>query len=252
MVQAQNPSLLSQAVLLVNLDSGQVLGAENAHIPHQPASLAQLLTALLVVEELDADRWVLVSPAAAEAPGAQKGLLPYQLVRTDALLEDMLLMSASDAAWALAEAVGGSVNEFVLLMNERAEELGMKHSHFTNPMGLDEPGQYTTAADLAKLAQAVVQHPRILAITAHQNFVWRISGADGLKAGCTQEGGYSTIISAKRDGTHLVVIVLGAKTPNQRWLDAIRWLDFGFSRYGSLLKEPMIADVNGHRSSAHP
>jgi len=118
---------------------------------------------------------------------------------------------------------------------------------------LDEAGWRDGGlAAVAKLAAAALAQPAVRAEAERQQFLWRFPGATGLTAGYAPEAGYSCILTAMQDGIHLGVVVFGAGTENHLWLDAVRWLDLGFRHYERLLEEPMIADGDGYRPSAHP
>jgi D-alanyl-D-alanine carboxypeptidase (penicillin-binding protein 5/6) len=246
------PPHLAEAVVVLDLSTGTALAGANVTMRRQPGPLGQLATALAALDKLEERDWVVASPEAASVSGTRRGLLPHQALTAGALVRDMLVHSANDAAWALAEAAAGSVGEFVQLMNAKAAEIGLQHSRFTNPMGLDTRGQYSSALDLAKLAQAALAHPILQGAASQQNFLWRFPGATGLKAGYSEEAGYCCLLSAQQNGIQLVVAVLGARTENHLWLDAIRWLRFGFAHYESLLEKPMVADINSNGPCAHP
>ena len=178
------------------------------------------------------------------------GLRRGQRVALEDLLAAILIRSANDAAEAAAEHVGHGVAGFVWMMNAKAQELGMDHSHFENPHGLDEPGHYTTARDMAILTRVAMEHPyfaqlvrtreiavtiwqpgprglqsRVRAIQSHNKLLGRLEGADGVKTGYTDAAGRCLVASASRGGQRMIAVLL--KDP-QRWMDAATLLEFGF------------------------
>jgi D-alanyl-D-alanine carboxypeptidase (penicillin-binding protein 5/6) len=171
--------------------------------------------------------------------------------RTDRILrrlEAMLIVSANNAAWALAEHVGGSEDAFVALMNEKAQALGLKHSAFTNPHGLAEPGHFSSAADIATLMSVALNHPEYVAIAGTRTLTTTIDGTtkayensnkllasyEGAivgKTGWTNRAGYCVVGAAERADIQLVAVVLGGTSESDRFAQARRLLDWGFQHY---------------------
>jgi len=164
------------------------------------------------------------------------------------LLEAMLVRSANDAAYALAEHVAGSVEEFVTLMNEKAAGLGLAHTSFANPHGLDAPEHYTSAEDLATLASIamadqrfadIVSQPSVTVLGADglkrydnsNKLLGSYEGADGVKTGWTNKAGYCVVASATRGEVGLIAVVLGTDDENERFSEARTLLDWGFEHY---------------------
>ena len=218
---------------------GTVRWARHADDPHQPASLAKVLTALVLLDgDWRPDAWVNVSARAAGVDGSRLGLRAGERVQARQLLEAALVPSANDACMALAEhAGGGDLQTFVARMNARAAALGMAHSHFAHPCGLDDPTQYTTPNDLLRLAQAAMRVPefarivalrtgrvttdrgRRLAYRSSNALLDRYDGADGVKTGQTKLAGKCVIAHVRRQGTEVFVVLLGA--PNRWWSTVI-------------------------------
>ncbi len=235
--------LQGRAYVLLDTQTGRVLAQHNAHLPWAPASTTKILTALLVVESLDLSREVVVSRRAeAQRQGAVVGLRAGERRTVEELLYAMLLHSANDAAVALAEAVAGSVEGFVARMNRKAQRLGLRHTHFVNPHGLDHPQHRSTAYDLALLAQAALRNPAVARIVRTRTYAYRTAkgvrllenrnrllanypGANGVKTGWTAGSGPSLVASAQRGSRTLVAVVLDSP---QVFEDAARLLDFGF------------------------
>jgi len=164
------------------------------------------------------------------------------------VLEALLVKSGNDAAVALAQHVSGDQTGFVKLMNAKAAALGLSHTHFANPHGLDQAGHYTTAADLAVLARYAMSKPEFRRIVGMKSvtigsgsiketlpstniLLGNYLGVNGIKTGFTDDAGYAVIESAQREGVWLVAVVLGTKTDLQRFRDARELLDWGFAHY---------------------
>lgn len=242
------------SAILVDAVTGEVLFEQNADEPRPPASITKILTALVIVERGNLMDTVVVSRAAAGVRGHRLGLRPGQRISLEDLLAAILIRSANDAAIAGAEHVGGGLTAFVGLMNLKAHELGMDHSHFKNPHGLDEPGHYTTARDMALLTRVAMEHPafaqlvrtraarvaiwqpgkrgpllRYRTVQTHNRLLGQLEGADGVKTGYTDAAGRCLVASASRGDQRLIAVLL--KDP-QRWTDAATLLEFGFGTAG--------------------
>jgi D-alanyl-D-alanine carboxypeptidase len=252
-VLAQNgrpPVLSAECVLLVDPD-GRVLFAKNSEDEHAPASLVKLMTLYLAYEDLEAGRvhlddTVYVSRNAATTPRYRMGLKADTLVPLHTVLEGVAIASANDAATALAEHLGGNEATFVARMNTKARELGLTGTRYANPHGLPDPGQRTTARDLAELTNHLLRdHPDARTMLGGQTFVYngRVyarhiplfsdpGGVQALKTGFTSEAGYNLAVSAWRGGQQFVMIVLGARTRALSFLDAKKLLRYGFVEAG--------------------
>lgn len=246
------------AAVLMDVRTGRVLFARDAHRRLAPASTTKILTAILVLERLPLSAVVTVSErAAAQRNGAAVGLEPGDQWTVEDLLHVMLVRSANDAAVALAEAAAGSVERFVALMNARAHGLGARHTQFANPHGLDHPDHYSTAYDLAVLARYGLHHPVFAALVrtrawvlrrpgrapqelaSTNRFLTRYDGADGVKTGWTARSGPCLVASATRDGWQLLAVVLNSVDVVST---AERLLDYGFSTF-----EPLRVAERGQR-----
>ena len=209
----------------------------------QPASLTKMMTAVLVVEALAPSSEVVVSRRAAAADGVRLGLRAGMRLPVEHLLAAALLRSANDACLALAERVAGSEAAFVARMNERAAALGLADTHFANACGFDAPGHYASARDLARLADAALDKPRIAAIVSRESgtaktsdgrlfrfdntnvLIGRVDGARGVKTGWTRAAGRCLVAMAERAGTRVLVVMLGAP---DRWWDAVAMIESAF------------------------
>ncbi len=220
-----------------------ICGARSVDAPLPPASLAKLMTALLVVEAGRADDVVTVSARAAGTGGARVGLRTGERLSVSALLAALLLRSANDACIALAEWRDGSEKAFVARMNARAAKLGLAGTHFAGACGLDAAGQRSSARDLAALAERVLRQPALAALAARERMtirsegdrvfalvntnamLGRIPGVDGLKTGFTNGAGRCLVVSAERGGVRVLAVLLGA---GDRWWDAVAMVEQAF------------------------
>lgn len=237
--------------LLFNPANGKVLYAEEIDDHWHPASLTKIMTAYLTFEALKAGRLRLdtkigYSAAAAKQPPSKIGLKVGEEISVELALKALVIKSANDIAVALAEAVGGTEEAFVERMNAKARQLGMTRTRFVNPNGLPAPAQVTTARDLARLARAVVrdfpQYAYFWALTemqvgrvrieTHNNVLKTFEGADGLKTGYICDSGYNVVVSANREGTRLMAVVLGETSVAERDVRANALLAHGYAMLG--------------------
>jgi D-alanyl-D-alanine carboxypeptidase len=243
-------ALSAESVLLLDTQ-GRVLYAKKPAEDHAPASLVKLMTLYLACEALDAGRaqWedsVLVSHRAALTPRYRMGLRSGESAPLRTLLEGVAIASANDAATAVAEHLGGTEEAFVAAMNAKGEELGLDHTHFSNAHGLPDPAQRSTAEDLARLTQRLLDdYPSSRPLLGGATFVYRgrvysrriplfqdPGGVQALKTGFTREAGYNLAISAWKSGQHFVLIVLGSRTRSLSFRDAKTVLRYGFYETG--------------------
>jgi D-alanyl-D-alanine carboxypeptidase (penicillin-binding protein 5/6) len=246
-LQAASPAVAMPAGILRTVD-GRTLWERDADVERPMASITKVMTALVVLEHAKMDDTVTISPEAAAVGEAGVDLVAGQTLTVQQLLESMLVVSANNAAFALAEHVGGSKAGFVALMNEKARELGLEHTAFTNPHGLDEPGHHTSAADIATLMQVAManqEFARIVAIRgvdrtidgrtkfyeSSNKLLATYQGTLGGKTGWTDEAGYCVTEAAKRDSIGFVAVVLGADSEDDRFAQARALLDWGFAHY---------------------
>ena len=241
--------------LIEDFDSGAVLFEKNADDPMPPASTAKLLTAEIVFRELKEGRLHLddifdVSEKAwreggAHAHGAAMFLAIHSHVRVEDLLRGLLIESGNDAAIALAEGIAGSEDNFAEIMNKRAAELGMTHSHFANSRGKFDPSQHVTARDMALLATHVIrEYPEDYHYFGEKEFTWNKIrqlnrnplltmdiAADGLKAGDVADGGFAIVGSAVQDEQRLIVVMNGFKSATERSEEARKLFNYGFHSF---------------------
>lgn len=243
------PRLRAEAAILLDLVSGEVLFSRNAEHSLAPASLTKLMTLYLAFEDVAEGRVGLedeveVSARAARTPSSRVPLRTGERVRLWKLLEAMAVISANDASVAVAEYLGGTEGEFVARMNRRAADLGLTETHFTNPHGLPSLDQRSSAWDVAALALRLFEdYPLSLDLLARTSFrhrnIRRVrslgllndnSGVEGVKTAWTREAGFSLVATARKDGRHLMVVVLKARNRYQREAAARDLLRYGFAR----------------------
>lgn len=241
--RAEDPFPQAAAAYLVIVD-GAARWERAADARRQPASLAKLMGALLVVREGNLDDEVAVRTPAARARGARLGLEAGERAQAGALLGAMLVGSANDACLALAMRSGDAA-QFVARMNEEARALELRATRFADPCGFDARGQYSTARDLARLAQAFLADPRLAALVRQREFEVRTAGgrvlvakstnpllehfpgALGVKTGHTRQAGDNLIALAERGGRRALLVMLGARS---RWWDAHGILERALAR----------------------
>lgn len=253
---AAMPAISSEAAVLVDMETGEILGGINVNKQVYPASTAKILTALIAVERGNLDDMVTVSSLASR----QEGTSLYSKAGEQYLFEDLLyallVHSANDAAVALAEHVAGSVEAFAELMNEKAAALGAEGSNFVNPNGLHDKDHYTTAADMAKIFAAALKNPVLQEITTTcvyyidlpsgerrtlingNKMLTEYSGTIGGKTGYTRQAGNCLLTAAQKGSLKLGVTLFKAQG-KAMWSDAQRLLDYGFANWSShSLAEP--------------
>ena len=241
------------SAVLMDAETGEILYAKNPDEALPPASVTKIMTLLLVMEAIDSGQiqmndMVSVSENAASMGGSQVYLEPGEQMSVEDLLKSTVVSSANDAAVALGEFVAGSEEAFVRRMNERATELGMEHTKFENATGLDDDttAHLTSAEDIAIMSRELISHEKILEYTSiwmdtirngafglsNTNRLIRFySGATGLKTGSTSKAKFCISATAKRDGLHLIAVIMGSPTRDIRNAMATRLLDWGFANF---------------------
>ena len=241
--------------ILLEAQSGTVLYDKNADQLVAPASLAKLMTAEVVFNELKEGSIKLedefnISVNAWRKGGAPSGgstmfAILHSKVKVADLIQGVIIQSANDGCIALAEGIAGNENDFVRMMNSRAREIGLTQSNFSNPTGLPDPDMRVTARELAKLARHIIfTYPEYYRWYGEREFTWNKIrqqnrnpllamnvGADGMKTGFTNEAGYGLVGSALQNGLRLIVVVNGLKSDKERADEAKRLLDWGFSGF---------------------
>ncbi|OMH33726.1 D-alanyl-D-alanine carboxypeptidase family protein [Motiliproteus sp. MSK22-1] len=247
------PKLAATAYILIDADTGKVLVANNENKRIPPASLTKLMTSYISAYEIGkgnigVDDLALVSEKAWRTPGSRMFIREGTQVKVSDLLKGIIIQSGNDASVAMAEHVAGSEGAFADLMNQHAQLLGMQNSHFINATGLPAEGHYTSAADLALLARAIIKgFPDHYGTYSEKYFtynkirqpnrnklLWRDKSVDGLKTGHTDAAGYCLVTSAKRKGMRLISVVMGTRSEESRAQESQKLLAYGFRYYESL------------------
>ncbi|MET0722743.1 MAG: D-alanyl-D-alanine carboxypeptidase family protein [Tardiphaga sp.] len=253
----------AEALLVVEVESGKVLQAENATYPWYPASVTKLMTAYVVLKAVKEGRTTLeslvtVSPVAAAQAPSKMGFKAGTQVTIENAMTMMMVKSANDMAVVLAEGIGGSVDGFSDLMNANAARLGMTQTHYVNPNGLPADGHVTSARDLAILARAIIHDLPEYEYFVHipsmkfgrritQNFnklIGRYPGADGMKTGFICASGYNLVGTATRNGKRLIAVVLGSTSGQARAVKAAQLLERGFSNNNLTWLRPALGTVD--------
>lgn len=241
------PSVAGDAHILMDAHTGRILTENNADDRLGPASLTKIMTAYAVYNALDGEQVsledeVVVSEAAWRMGGSRMFLEVGSTVTVDELLDGMVIQSGNDASLSLAEHVAGSEDAFADLMNTYAERIGMENTRFMNAHGLPHPEQYTSARDMARLAQALIDrfpghyerysqrefsHNGIVQYNRNQ-LLWSDDTVDGVKTGYTSNAGYALVASAERDGARLISVIMGSPSVQQRTNDSRALLNWGF------------------------
>jgi D-alanyl-D-alanine carboxypeptidase (penicillin-binding protein 5/6) len=267
---AQPPKIEARAWALIDARDGEVLTshAGERHLPI--ASTTKLMTAYVVLHELPLERMVRAAPYEAEYGESLLGLRPGQRISVRDLLYGLILRSGNDAAYDLARAAAGSESRFVTQMNHYAAALGLSDTHYANPIGLDQRGNYSSARDLATLTQHLLRIPAFARIAAARSAVLHsvrpprrivtinellrmAPWVTGVKTGHTFGALYVLVGSGRRKGVELISVAIGAPTDEDRFDDNIDLLDYGFAQYrrrrpvrvGAALAEPSIRYAGG-------
>ncbi len=253
-VGAQDFEIEAESAILIDAASGQVLFEQNADKKLPPASLTKIMTLIVAMEEIESgdlalDDQVTISRLAESMGGSQIFLGEGNKVKVRDLLKAVTIASANDACVALGEAVAGSYNRFVNLMNEKADELGLENTYFSNSTGLPtESDHYTTARDVAIMSREIVKYQIILddasiwldyielpdrraMLTNTNHLVNTYPGLDGIKTGHTNAAGFSLAATAKRGDMRLISVVMKARSVKAREDQTARLLDYGFNRF---------------------
>lgn len=251
--------ITSKSALLMDYGSGEIIFAVNENDKLPPASVTKVMTLLLTMEAIDNGRISLddkfvISEYAASMGGTQVYLEQGETQTVEDLIKAVSIRSANDAAVALGEGISGSNEAFIKLMNERAKELGMQNTHFSNASGLPMENHYTTAYDIGLMSRELIKHKNIVKyLTTYMEDIYvgrkkdeiqtlvntnklvkDYEGTTGIKTGSIDAAGYCLSASAKRDDLHLIAVILGGKSSALRFEEAKKLLDYGFANYDSI------------------
>lgn len=244
------PQLSATSYILMDAYTGDVLVEHNSNMIVEPASLTKLMTAYIVEYELARgnlafEDMVTVSEKAWRMGGSRMFIREGTQVSIEDLLRGIIIQSGNDASIAAAEYIAGSESAFADLMNQHAKLLGMNNSNFVNASGFPAENHYSTAYDMALISRAtILQFPENYKMYAEKEFtyndirqpnrnrlLWRDKTVDGLKTGHTEAAGYCLAVSAVRNGTRMIAVVMGAKSDETRAVEAQKLMDFGFRYY---------------------
>ena len=250
-IEAGVPLSNVKSAVLIDADSGKLLFSENSDERLPPASITKIMSLILVMEAIENGQFtyetvLTCSDTAAKLGGSQIWLEPGEQMTVNDLLKAVAIVSANDATVLLAEAVAGSEEGFVVLMNSKAKSLGMNNTNFINATGLDAENHYSTAYDVALMSKELLKHKKITEYTtvwmdtlrngqsqlvSTNKLVRFYKGCTGLKTGTTADAGYCLSASASRDGLNLVAVVMGADTSPNRFSACQKLLNFGFANF---------------------
>jgi len=266
---------LYKAALLEDADSGRVLMSSNADMDWPPASMAKMMLLLVAQEQINSGRFspndpVRISERSAHTGGSRLGLKQGDVYPLRELMKAALVKSANDAAVAVGEKIGGSIEAMVRMMNARAHELGMTHTEYNTVDGLPPRPAHdvdrTDAEDLATVGRAIIRETNLLAWSGQEtmdfdggvaqlhntnHLVGHFEGCDGLKTGFTYEAGFNVTTTAKRGNMRLIAVILGAPSNQQRFAQAGKLMEWGFENYTAipLLKSGQALPVHVQVSS---
>ncbi|CUP34222.1 D-alanyl-D-alanine carboxypeptidase [Clostridium baratii] len=253
------PNINAEAAILIDANTGDVLYSKKGEDKHFPASTTKVLTALITLEHTNLNDVVTIGPNPPFAKGSSIGLKEGEKFTVETLLTGLLLESGNDCAEALAEHVGGSIDNFAKMMNEKAKELGCTNSNFVNPSGLPDDNHVTTAHDLALIMQAALKNNDFIRISRLVSVELPASNLDGQKrwannhnylinpnskyfykyalagkSGYTDVARHTFIISGEKDGQRLIAVFLKAEDKNKNYEDMAKLLDYGFNNFENI------------------
>lgn len=271
-VKAEDLSLASNAksAILLEASTGEVIFEKNSHEKLHPASMTKMMSMLLILENIEKgvinwDDIVTVSSNASSMGGSQILLETNEQMSVSDLFKGIAVASGNDAVVAMAEKIAGTEEEFVNMMNKRANELGLTDTNFKNCHGLDDANHYSSATDMAKIALELVKHDKLFEYTSiYEDYLregtdrkfWLVntnklvrfySGADGLKTGYTGEAGFCLTATAKRNGMRIIAVVMGEPDSKTRTSDVSSMLDYAFAQYETetfLSTESVLDTIN--------
>lgn len=242
------PTLNSRIAVAYDRKSGEVIWGKDENKRTAMASTTKIMTAIVTLENCDLTQTVTISKKSAGTGGSRLGLKADDKITMNDLLYGLMLKSGNDAAVAIAETVGGNVEGFAELMNEKAKELKLENTHYVTPHGLDDPEHYTTAVELAKLADYALQNETFAKIVNTKNYTVTINGypksisntnellgylegVNGVKTGFTNNAGRCLVTSVNRNGFEIITVILQADTKKFRTADSIKLIEYIYKNY---------------------
>lgn len=255
----------AKSAILIEASTGKIIYEKNSHEKLAPASMTKMMSMLVIVESIEDgilnwDDVITVSANASSMGGSQILLETGEQMTVNDLFKGVAVMSGNDAVVALAEAVAGSVDEFVAMMNNKAKELGLTDTNFKNPHGLDDANHYSSAYDMSLIAKELVKHEKVLEFTQiYEDYLrkgtdkelWLVNtnklvrfypGVDGLKTGYTSTAGYCLTATAYKNDMRLIAVAMGEETSTTRNAEVTAMLDYGYAQYkvDTIVKEEDI------------
>ena len=262
----ERPSINSKRFVIYDRISKTIIGGKDEKIRSAMASTTKIMTATIVIENANLNDEVTISSKAGGTGGSRLGLKSGDKITVNDLLYGLMLRSGNDAAVALAEHVGGSVEKFAEIMNKKAEELKLTNTHFVTPHGLDNSEHYTTAYELAKLTDYAMQNEKFAnivgtktttiyinnqarQITNTNELLGVLNGVVGVKTGFTNNAGRCLVTETKRNDMDIITVVLGADTKKFRTKDSIRLIEYTFSNYEMVnIQEKIIEEFKNWKN----
>lgn len=259
----------AKSAILLEASTGKIIYEKNSHEKLAPASMTKMMSMLLIMESIEKgilswDQMITVSVNASGMGGSQILLETGEQMSVDDLFKGIAVASGNDAVVALAEAIAGTEEEFVKMMNERAKELGLNDTSFKNPHGLDTANHYSSAYDMAMIGKELVKHEKVLQYSSiYEDYlrkgtdkeIWLVNtnklvrfykGVDGLKTGFTEGAGYCLTATAQKSNMRLIATVMGEESSTTRNAEVTSMLDYGFAQYKAeqiLKKENVLAKI---------
>ena len=247
-VVENEPNINARIAVAYDRKSGKVIYGKNENKRTAMASTTKIMTAIVLIENADLDQTITVSAKAAGTGGSRLGLKHNDKITMKDLLYGLMLKSGNDAAVAIAENVGGSIEKFADLMNEEAKKIGLDNTHYVTPHGLDNPEHYTTAYELAKLADYALKNEIFAKVVNTKNYTVTINGypknitntnellgyldgVNGVKTGFTNNAGRCLVTSVNRNEFEIITVVLQADTKKIRTTDSISLIEYVYKNY---------------------
>jgi len=244
--QLSPPDISAETAILIEANSGEALYEKKAEEKAYPASVTKIMTALLAIENGDLDKVIKVSPNSVGVEGSSIYLETGEKINLRDLVYGLMLRSGNDAAIAISEEIGGSTENFVMMMNKRARELGAYNTNFMNPNGLHNPEHYTTAKDMAIISKAAMENSEFKKVAEAKSWVtdrgegkynyfynknkvvYQYEGGTGIKIGYTKAAGRTLVASSERNGMELICVVMNAPDWFQ---DTYKLMDYAYNQY---------------------
>lgn len=279
-IDSEEPNITADYAVLIEAATGRVIYEKNADEKAYPASTTKMLTCVLAIEKGDLDKTLSVSQRAAWTEDAYVGFQQGDMLKERDLLKALMMVSDNSSAVVLAEGIGGSVEGFAKMMNDKAKEIGLTNSHFVTPNGLPDDDHYSTARDMAKIAaygwhnekfrefsgtemdtiEWVSPVNKRMVVENSNKLLGTMPGVNGIKTGWTNAAGGCLAASAKRDGVQLIAVVLHSDDVNTRFTEAGKLLEYGFSKVKKMKsmnksrteRTVLVSHGEGFKVTAHP